>query len=46
MTVLIIIFGSLILLGGVLLLKNPDIIFGFLSVNIENTMIHIVAFMV
>jgi len=40
MTVLIIIFGILILLGGVLLLINPDIIFGFLSVNIEYTMIH------
>lgn len=42
----IILFGSLILLAGVLLLGNPEIIFGFLRENIENAAIHVVAVVV
>jgi len=43
MTVPILIFSSLILLAGVLLVINPNIIFGFLKNNIENTVIHLTA---
>ena len=46
MSILIIIFGSLILLAGILLLVNPDIIFGYLKDNIENSVIHVVAVLV
>ena len=46
MTLSIIIFGSLILLAGVLLLRNPEIIFGFLRDNIENQAVHVIAVMV
>ena len=46
MTIIIIIFGSLILLAGVLLLINPEIIFGFLGRNIENPAIQMIAVLV
>jgi len=36
MTISILVFSSLILLAGVLLLINPNIIFGVLQKNIEN----------
>ena len=46
MTIIIIIFDSLILLAGVLLLINPEIIFGFLGRNIENPAIQMIAVLV
>ena len=46
MTISIIIFGSLILIAGILLLRNPEIIFGFLQDNIENSAIHVIAVMI
>jgi len=46
MTVLIIIFGALILLAGVLLLLKPEVIFGFLRNNIENPVIQVIAVLV
>lgn len=46
MTISIIIFGSLILVAGVLLLRSPEIVFGFIRDNIENTAIHVVAVVV
>lgn len=46
MTIPIIVFGSLILLSGVLLIASPETIFGFLRNNIENSAIHVIAVMV
>ena len=46
MTLLIIILGSLMLLAGVLLIRNPEIIFGFLQDNAENPAIHVIAVLV
>ena len=46
MTIIIIIFGSLILLAGALLLINPQTIFGFLRKNIENPVIQLFAILV
>jgi len=46
MTVSILIFSSLILLAGILLLINPSIVFGFLQKNIENSAIHLMAVLV
>jgi len=46
MTVLIIIFGALILLAGVLLLIKPEVVFGFLRNNIENPAIQVIAVLV
>jgi len=46
MTILIILFGILVLLAGVLLLINPDMIFGFLQNNIESPVIHVAAVLV
>ena len=43
MTILIIIFASLIMLAGVVLLVNPETIFGFLRNNTDSTAIHVVA---
>jgi len=43
MTILILIFGNLILFAGVLLLVNPETIFGFLRNSIGNTAIHVIA---
>jgi len=46
MTISIIIFGSMILLAGVLLMINPEIVFGFLRNNIENLAIHTIGVLV
>ena len=46
MAIIIIIFGSLILLAGVLLLINPQTIFGLLRKNIENLIIQLFAILV
>ena len=46
MTILIIIFGALILLAGVVIVINPEIIFGFLRSNIDRVAIHILAVLV
>jgi hypothetical protein len=46
MTALIIIFGALILLAGVVILINPDVIFGFLRNNMDKPVIHILAVVV
>jgi len=46
MTIIIILFGSLLLVAGALILINPNTIFGFLQNNIENTVIHRIAFIV
>jgi len=46
MTISIIVFGSVILFAGVLLLIDPEIIFGFLRDNIENIAIHLIAVIV
>jgi len=43
MTLLIITIGSLILFAGVLLLINPEIIFGFLRNNSEKSAIQVIA---
>lgn len=46
MTVLIIIFGALILLAGVVIVINPEVIFGYLRSNIDRLAIHILAVVV
>ena len=46
MTTLIIIFGALILLAGVVIVINPEIIFGYLRSNIDRLSIHILAVVV
>lgn len=46
MTALIIIFGALTLLAGVVILINPDVIFGYLRNNIDKLAIHILAVVV
>ncbi|MDB4223238.1 hypothetical protein N9850_05665 [Granulosicoccus sp.] len=46
MTISIILFGTLVLLAGILLLVNPEIIFGFLRDSIENRAVHLIAVMV
>lgn len=46
MTLLIIIFGCLILLAGAVLLKNPEVVFGFLRDNVESSAIHLLAVIV
>lgn len=43
MTLLIILFGGFILAAGVLLLKNPETIFGYLQSNAEKLIIHVFA---
>lgn len=43
MTILVSIFASLIMLAGVVLLVNPETIFGFLRNNIDSTAIHVIA---
>ena len=45
MTMLIIIFASLIVIAGVILLVNPDTIFGLLKKNMDSTAVHVVAVM-
>ena len=46
MTVLIIIFGALILLAGVVILINPEVILGYLRGNLDKLVIHILAVVV
>jgi len=46
MTTLIIIFGALILLAGVVIVINPEIIFGHLRSNLDRLAIHILAVVV
>ena len=43
---LIIIFGALILLAGVVIVINPEIIFGYLRSNLDRLAIHILAVVV
>jgi hypothetical protein len=43
MTVLIIIFGALTLLAGIVIVINPENIFGLLRKNIEKLELHILA---
>ena len=43
MTILIIIFASLIILAGVVLVLSPETIFGFLRNTIDSTAIHLIA---
>ena len=46
MTVLIIIFGALTLLAGIVIVINPEVIFGFLRNNLEKLAVHILAVVV
>jgi len=46
MTVLIIIFGALTLLAGIVIIINPDVIFGFLRNNLDKLAVHILAVVV
>ena len=46
MTLLIIIFGALTLLAGIVIVINPDIIFGFLRNNLDKLELHILAVVV
>ncbi len=46
MTELIIIFGALTLLAGVVILINPEVIFGYLRSNLDGLAIHILAVVV
>lgn len=46
MTALIIIFGTLTLLAGVVIVINPEIIFGYLRSNIDRLAIHVLAVVV
>ena len=43
MTLLIIIFGALTLLAGIVIVINPDVIFGFLRNNLDKPVLHILA---
>ncbi len=43
MTVLIIIFGALTLLAGIVIIINPEVIFGFLRSNLEKLVLYILA---
>ncbi len=43
MTVLIIIFGALTLVAGIVIVINPEVIFGFLQKNLDKPAVHILA---
>jgi hypothetical protein len=43
MTLLIIIFGALTLLAGIVIVINPEAIFGFLRNNLDKLLLHILA---
>ncbi len=43
MTVLIIIFGALTLLAGIVIVINPEVIFGFLRNNLNKPALHVLA---
>ena len=46
MTVVIIIFGALTLLAGIVIVINPEVIFGFLRKNLDKVALHILAVVV
>jgi hypothetical protein len=46
MTILIIIFGVLTLLAGIVIVINPEVIFGFLRNNFDKLSLHILAVVV
>lgn len=46
MIVLIIIFGALTLLAGIVIVINPEVIFGFLRNNLDKLVVHILAVLV
>lgn len=46
MTTLIIIFGALTLLAGIIILIEPEVIFGFLNRHIEQLGLHVLAIVV
>ena len=46
MTILIIIFGALTLLAGIVIVINPEVIFGFLRDNLDKLELHILAVVV
>jgi hypothetical protein len=46
MTVFIIIFGALTLLAGIVIVINPEVIFGFLRNNLDKLALHILAIVV
>jgi hypothetical protein len=46
MTELIIVFGALTFLAGVVIVVNPEVIFGFLRRNLDKPAIHILAVVV
>jgi hypothetical protein len=46
MTVVIITFGALTLLAGMIIVINPKVIFGFLRNNLDNLVLHILAVVV
>jgi len=41
MTVLIIIFGALTLMAGIVIVINPEFIFGFLRNNLDKPVLHL-----
>jgi hypothetical protein len=43
MTVIIIIFGALTLLAGIVIVINPEVIFGFMRNNLDRLELHILA---
>ena len=43
MTLLIIIFGALTLFAGIVIVINPEVIFGFLRNNLDKLVLHIMA---
>jgi hypothetical protein len=43
MTLLIIIFGALTLFAGIVIVINPEVIFGFLRNNLDKLVLHILA---
>ncbi len=46
MTLLIIIFGALTMLAGIVIVINPEVIFGFLRNNLDKRSLHILAVVV
>jgi len=46
MTVLIIIFGALTLLAGIVIVINPEVTFGFLGKSLDKPVLHILAVVV
>jgi len=46
MTLLIVVFGALTLLAGIVIVINPEVIFGFLRNNVEKLSLHILAVVV